>query len=1470
MTSAQAAVWYAQHVTPDLPFTIAYCVEITGDLDVDALRLSSTTALAEYRSSTLRVRDIDGRPCQTFVEATPDVDVRDLRELDDAADAARHAMRSACDDLLPFDGPLVTSTVFRVQDDRVLWFTRAHHIAQDGHTSMLVLARTADLYAASVHGKAVPPIDIPTPEMLLDEDARFRASARSTRDETFWAELDAVSARSAVRLGRVHRPRPVSVRTGPGSAVPTDTPEAAGPSTSYATTATMIAAFAVLLCHMTGARDIRLSLPISVRADAISRRAGSTMSAVAPLVLTGIGDGTVGDAIALTEKSLSAVLRRSRTAVTARRVAAAGAPGHESFGPTVNIMMFAEDLPIGDLCGTLEILTTGPVPDLAVNIHPAVSGGAPRVDIEGNPAAHTAADLDRLRRRYLRLSAEFTRPETSDTLVSALDIRLPGEMDSAPASVGPTASVPTTLADVFDAAVLHHGNSPAITGDGRVVTYAELATHVDALARILRERGLGPEDPVAVRVPRSVEAVVAFWAVIRVGAAYVPIDPDLPVARARFLLEDSRATTALGDAGPHVGNGVGPVWIPLVDRAATPRSGALVGSIRRDPRTAAYIIYTSGSTGAPKGVVVTHSGIGSLVDHIRSHYGLDTSSRVCLSAAPGFDTAVVELLAAAATGCALAVAPPNVFGGPELTDFAVRAGVTHLFVTPSALATLDIDRAGSIGTVIVGGEDARDDLMTRWCSGRVLLDAYGPTETTCSVTMTGPLADGDPSGIGRAMTGVRIHLLDAQLRPVTPGAIGEIYIEAAGLARGYLGRSAMTSARFVADPFSPDSRLFRSGDLARCLVDGTLEYHGRTDDQVQIRGNRVELGEMESAMRRHTAVSAAAVRVGRRSDGTARLDGYLVPVGAGVDVDDMRRFLSRSLPAHMIPSTITVVEAMPLTANRKVNREALPEPEVPVSSTSAPSGAMQTLVARAFCEVLESTTVDVALSFFDMGGDSLAATRVVSRLRTATGTDVGVRDIVDAPTVRALAAVLDSRVSGSPEERVTRAREGLANAAHGVPLAPQQRDIDRDSPLPLYNLPFTLDITGPFDVDAASRAFDDLIERHPTLRTTYPDSPDGPRQVVERDPEPVTIDALPFTETTMRDILAAPFDVRYRRPFRVAILHVAPDHAVLACVVHHIAADGWSLGILAADFTIAYRARTRGRSPDLVSIPLSYGDYSVWAAARPTSGDLSFWADELRGACFTATLPAGRPLPCVWSYTAARDTTHVDSETVRHIDAVARQCGVGRFTVLRTALLVALSRATGAEDIVVGTPVAERNDPALEQIVGTFTTTVPVRTDLTSTFSMSDVVRSAHASETRALDHTSVPLHAIAAQLDPGPHPLRHPLFQIALSYDVMQADVVTLDTTPDGTPTRATVEPRPLDTAKCDLHVHVVEHRESPGDRLEVAIVYPTAVYDAPTIEDFGRELARALQDLIDEPGASWRRETMVDRRTDQLLHDL
>ncbi|WP_415640964.1 amino acid adenylation domain-containing protein, partial [Skermania piniformis] len=761
-----------------------------------------------------------------------------------------------------------------------------------------------------------------------------------------------------------------------------------------------------------------------------------------------------------------------------------------------------------------------------------------------------------------------------------------------------------TLPQLLAGAVAIDPAGPAVVYDGVSVSYAELDAASSRLARVLIGRGLGPESFVAVGIPRSVEWVVAVWACAKAGVAFVPVDPRYPVGRVEFMIADSNVSLGLTVAGvvdqlPDVVE-----WL-VVDAA---EFGAVLAAHSADPVTyadrhgvvrvenCAYVIYTSGSTGRPKGVSVTHAGFQNFVTDMRDLFGADRSSRVLQVASPSFDASMLELLMAVAGGGTLVVCPPDVYGGAELAELIRRERVSHAFITPAVLASMEPTDLAEFGMLLVGGEAFSAELVGKWWSGRDMVNVYGPTETTILALSSRPLRPGGLLPIGVPMRGVSGYVLDARLGRSPVGVAGELYLAGPGLARGYGGLSSLTAGRFVADLFGgPGGRMYRTGDVVRQVeIDGRLEivYVGRSDFQVQVRGLRIELGEIDAALTEHDAVGFAATVAHTAESGDVSLVAYLrlVPGGA-VDTTELKDFLGRSLPAHMVPALFVVLDQIPLTVNGKLDRAALPEPVFEVAEFREPATPMEKVVAEVFADVLGLDRVGADDDFFAIGGNSLIATQVVARLGQATDARLSLRVLFEASTVTGLAAQLAELAGeGGRPALVARPRP------ERVPLSLAQSRmwfLNRFDPESVaYNVPFVVRLTGALDVVALQAAVADVVSRHEVLRTVYPEF-DGAGWQVVLEPAAAGVeltvgeliseaDLLPV----IGDFVTTRFDVTRQVPVRARIWPVRFDteasdgnEFVLAVVAQHIAVDGYSATPFMRDMMVAYESRLRGGVP---------------------------------------------------------------------------------------------------------------------------------------------------------------------------------------------------------------------------------------------------------------------------------------------------
>ncbi|MGV9292403.1 amino acid adenylation domain-containing protein, partial [Streptomyces sp. NPDC003719] len=887
--------------------------------------------------------------------------------------------------------------------------------------------------------------------------------------------------------------------------------------------------------------------------------------------------------------------------------------------------------------------------------------------------------------------------EDPEQCVGAVDLLSAAEQEEILRTWNDTA-VPAgsgTLAELFQAQAEATPDAVALICDGIRITYDELNTGANRLARLLVERGAGPEHIVALALPRSPEMITALLAVLKAGAAYLPIDTGYPVERIRFMVQDAHPTLVLTHTTTADIWGQDTPAVYLDDPALQARTATLDPTnphTTPDPAHPAYVIYTSGSTGTPKGVTVPHVAV---VDYLR-----DTSRRypaaqgvALLHTSLSFDLSITALFTPLVSGGRVVLA--------ELRDglgetAEIRAlGCDFLKTTPSHLAMLEglPEELSPRQELLIGGEALYGETLRKWRDKHpdvTVMNVYGPTEASVNCTEyriePGDEVPDGPIPIGRPMANTRVYVLDAGLRPVPPGVPGELYVAGVCLARGYLRRPGLTGERFVADPYGPaGSRMYRTGDLARWNSDGTLVFLGRADDQVKLRGFRIELGEIEVELTRHAQVARAAVVVREEREGDRRLVGYVVPeTGGSVDPAELRDHLAARLPEYMVPAVVVVLDALPLTVNEKLDRKALPDPDYVADTRGRPDkpprSPREEILTNVFAEVLgvDPERVGVDDDFFHLGGHSLLAARAIGRIRSAMGAQLGIKTFFESPTVAGLARQL----GGSTE-----ARPPIVPVARPqrMPLSFAQRRLwflhRLEGPSATYNGAAALRISGALDVEALWAALQDVVARHEALRTVFPDDDGQPYQdicpVAEARP---VMDVESVTEAELAAVVDRavrhPFDLATELPIRVSLFTVdeAADEHVLVLVIHHIAGDGWSMGPLARDLSRAYAARRAGRVPAWTPLPVQYADYTLWQhellgdendPESLLSEQVGYWRDALAGIPERLELPTDRPYPEQAGYDGGSVPVRIDAELHQALSGLARSRQTTVFMVLQ-------------------------------------------------------------------------------------------------------------------------------------------------------------------------------------------------------------
>nr|WP_166501996.1 non-ribosomal peptide synthetase [Rhodococcus erythropolis] len=1042
------------------------------------------------------------------------------------------------------------------------------------------------------------------------------------------------------------------------------------------------------------------------------------------------------------------------------------------------------------------------------------------------------------------------------------------------------------LPQLLAAAVDLNPAAPAITFGGQTLTYAEVDALSSRLARLLISRGIGPEDRVAVSIPRSVESVCAVWAVAKTGAAFVPVDPSYPADRVEHMITDSAASIGLTTAAYAIDRPRSVQWLEVDGAVLT----AELAGISPDPvsytervRTLrvdhpAYVIYTSGSTGRPKGVVVTHAGLSDLCAEQVERYALTSTSRTLHFASPSFDASVLELLLAVGAGSTMVIARPDMFGGDELAELLVSEKITHAFVTPAALGSISLDGAhqfDNLAVVVVGGEACSPALLSTWAPGRRFFNAYGPTEATVASNIAELTVD-RPVTIGGPVRGVGVFVLDSRLQPVATGTAGELYLSGTHLARGYNGLSATTAASFVANPFGgAGERLYRTGDTVRWIRTGgdggatdqtggerDLEYLGRGDSQVKIRGFRIELGEIDAVLAAQPGVDFVATVAITGSSGDAALVSYVMAnADVELDPDSLTASARAVLPRHMVPASIMVIDRIPLTPVGKLDTDSLPEPIFISRAYREPSTPAQVLVAAAFADLLGVERVGAEDDFFELGGNSLVAARLAGRLGAAFGTRIQVKTLFEVSTVEALAARIEAEAEGSVRVQLA----PVIRPEH-VPLSLAQQRMwflsQFDSESAVNNIPIVLRLSGELDTVALASAVGDVLARHEVLRTVYPGIDGvGYQQILPESTADIDLDPVPLADSALLGelltLVTAGFDVSSAVPLRVKLFQTDPSEYVLAMVVHHISADGVSVAPLVRDVAFAYLARVDGRSPEWTPLPVQYADFAMWQRevlgvdSDPTSlmsEQLAYWKTTLRDLPEKIELPADRPRPSILSTRGGVHRSDVDAELHSALEQLALDHNVSLFMVVHAALAVLLARSSGSGDVAIGSPISGRGEPELDDLIGMFVNTLVLRTAVNPGASFSDLFDHVRDIDLGAFANADVPFERLVEVLDPARSQAHHPLFQVALFFQNMADDALELPGL------RVSGFDAGVDIAKFDLQLTAAPRENESGDAAGIALswLYATDLFDASTVSAFTDRFVRILRAMVADPGSA------------------
>ncbi|MFQ6398386.1 amino acid adenylation domain-containing protein [Nocardia sp. KC 131] len=1006
--------------------------------------------------------------------------------------------------------------------------------------------------------------------------------------------------------------------------------------------------------------------------------------------------------------------------------------------------------------------------------------------------------------------------------------------------------------------VARNNTAPGARGTADIeLSYAALNRRANRLAHWLIGQGIGAEDIVGLRLSNSVEFVVAVLAVLKSGAAYLPIDPAYPDDRIDYLVEDAAPRLVLGQ-----------MELDAAESVAAELSEADPGDLDRVrpllPDNLAYVIYTSGSTGKPKGVPVSHAAITEHLDGFVAEWNMTAEDRLLQSSSVSFDASLLDIFVTLTLGARLVIPKPDAFRDiPYVAELITRCGVTVLHMVPSMLSTFlllpEVSEWRALRHVPVGGEALPGEVADKFAGvfDAELRNHYGPTEAVvCATHMS---VEG-PQGtrivpIGVPNQNVTVYLLDEALQLVPTGVVGEIYLGGAQLARGYLNRRGLTAERFVADPFAPGARLYRTGDLARRNSNGEIEFVGRADEQVKVRGFRIELGEVEAAIASYPGVGhCVVIAVADKAIG-AMLAAYIVPANglseSALNLEDVRAHAAATLPEYMVPGAFAVIDEIPLTVHGKLDRRALPDPERAATQRyREPGTATEIRLAELFGQIFGRAQIGADDSFFELGGHSLLATRLVVQIRTEFGVEIDVRAPFDTPTVAGLAALIEAAPS-----RVGTVVPALAKRERPehVPLSFSQLALwfqrKLEGPSAIGNIPFAVRVDGPLDVSALRAALGDVVARHEVLRTVFPESGGVPYQSVRQaGPIEVEVTVLDDPDRLRAELAEAGrycFAVDTELLIRPQVFVLDRHTHVLSLLVHHLVADHWSFRTILDDLAAAYRARIAGAAPQWSALEIQYADYALWQREVVDSlgGQIDYWRSALAGLPDEVDVALDRPRPAVLGKNGHVVPFAVPAALRGRLKALAESAGASEFMLYQAAVATLLHKLGAGVDIPLGTPIAGRVDPAAAELVGLLANMVVLRNDVSGDPTLRTVLERARDVALGAYSNQDIPIERLVDALNPPRSRARNPLFQTMMHFREENWDGADHGFDPH---TSLTVLPLDFDVSLLDLSINFFA---GPDGGFDASIIVNTDLYEPATGKLFAQRMLRVLTAFAERP---------------------
>ncbi|HEX7814032.1 amino acid adenylation domain-containing protein [Dyella sp.] len=1483
LSSPQLDIFHDHLMKGSTPaYNIGGYLDFHGSMDIQ--RFEKALNLAIRKHDSLRIMLMagdDDLPGQRIMADMPaDLMLLDFSQDASPDDSARTWMRNSMNQPFVLVGaPLFRHALIKLADAHYQWFICVHHLIADGWAMDTLFQSFAGLYSALEQGEE-PQLAAPSYARFVESDRLYQASASFTKDRDYWHEKyrdlpdPLLLARHAV-----HDQTPISGehvwRLDDALNARIDDLATTHQSTRFQV---VLAIFHAFFQRLHQREELVIGLSVLNRKDADARRTVGMFTNVSAMRLAFDLRGSFVDLLKAIAPSLRQDYRHQRFPIGQlnKGLGLFARQRDQLYELSISYENGGVPLRFGDVTAFVFKCTNDyESTPLRLCVRDDLHRRETSLFFIFGHAYYSQAEIAVLQDRFMRFTqALLADPQSS---LDSLPIVTPQERAQFDAWNATAIDYPqdACVHACFEQQAARRPDAIALVHEDTSLTYAEVDARANQLAQHLIALGVGPDDRVALCAARQPATIVAMLAILKAGGAYVPIDPSYPAERVAYVLGDAQPRLLLADRAGRQALGAPPAQLPVLDLDGAALAWASLSRERPqveglDSRRLAYVIYTSGSTGQPKGVMVEHRQVCHQVTALRHAYQFTADDRLLQFASIAFDMSVEEIFPALLTGATLVLRTDACLESPAaFAAFCAVHQLTYLnlpstFWAQLALAQPELELPVCLRQVSAGGDAMSLAAASAWLRRQshrpALFNAYGPTETTVNATMLAVDRPMEVSCIGRPIANTRAYLLDAYRQPVPVGAVGELYIGGAGVARGYLDRPQLTMERFLSDPFSPvaDARMYRTGDLARFLPDGNIEFLGRNDHQVKIRGYRIELGEIETRLANHRQVHEAVV-LARGESHDRRLVAYVVGDG---DANDLRAHLAVELPPYMIPSAFVRLDAFPLTPNGKLDRKALPEPDEAAfahRAYEAPRDGIEASLAQLWCQLLDLARVGRHDHFFELGGHSLIAIRLLGKVSQQFGVSLPLASLFNHPTLAALAEAIASDHDGAG----TATLPPIVAVSHGdhIPLSYAQQRLwfmaQLDQANATYHVSLVLQLEGALDIPALQQALDRLLHRHEALRTVFHAIDGEPRASLlpAHTPFPLVVHDLrqsPHADELLarykHDHAHAAYDMEHGPLVRANVIRLGDRRHVLQLGMHHIVSDGWSINLLAREINALYVAFAQGQADPLPALRVQYPDYAAWQHTVLSSERLrdqaAYWKDALHGAPDLLHLPTDHPRPSRQSFAGAMRPIRLDVALTRRLRQLGKQHGMSLYMLVTAAWAAVLARLSGQDDVMIGTLSANRGQREIEPLIGFFVSTLPLRIDLSGEPDALTLLSRVRRTTLAAQENQDLPFEQIVDIAKPSRRLDHSPLFQVLFAW---QSNDKTGFELPGLTISQS---PMSLESIRYDLELHLYETE----DAIVGGLGYATALFDETTIDRHIGYLSTTLEAMVADPATALR----------------